>query len=76
MFDTEPQLIAAMQAIQSDPKLRTKLSKSARASFAAHWREDRVLAAYGAALARSAHARGDAELTAAFEAGAFENGAR
>ncbi len=72
LFETEGELIAAMRGLQEDPSRRAAQSQAARAAFGALWREDRVLAAYGAALARAAHAKGDAGLARALEAGAFE----
>lgn len=72
LFETEDELIAAMRGLQEDPSRRAAQSQAARAAFGALWREDRVLAAYGAALARAAHAKGDAGLARALEAGAFE----
>lgn len=72
LFETEDELIAAMRGLQEDPSRRAAQSQAARAAFGALWREDRVLAAYGAALARAAHGKGDAGLARALEAGAFE----
>lgn len=75
LYETEDELIGAMNTIQTDPDWRSKHGQAARRGFEAHWREDRVLQAYGAELAKAAHRRGDDELAKAFEAGAFENGA-
>ena len=72
LFEAEGDLIAAMQMVQADPARRAALSKAARTAFEMHWREDRVMAAYGAAFARAAHRRGDRTLAARLEAGAFE----
>lgn len=74
LFETEDDLIEAMTTIQTDATWRTRHGKLARQGFEERWREDRVLAAYGAKLAEAAHARGDTELARALEAGAFENG--
>lgn len=74
LFETEEDLIAAMTTIQTDETWRARHGKLAREGFETTWREDRVLAAYGAELAKAAHRRGDADLARAFEAGAFENG--
>ncbi|MEZ5778810.1 MAG: glycosyltransferase family 4 protein [Paracoccaceae bacterium] len=74
LFQTEDDLIAAMRALQSDPAVRNAQSVAARAAFGRLWREDRVLAAYGQALARAAHRKGATDLARAFEAGAFEHG--
>jgi glycosyltransferase involved in cell wall biosynthesis len=76
LFETEEDLVRAMQTIQSDPETRTQRSKAARAAFARYWREDKVMAAYGAAFARAAKGAGRADLARALEAGAFETGAR
>ena len=75
LFATEAELVAAMTALQSNPAERARLAENARQAFAGVWREDRVLAAYGATLARAAHRRGDTALAQALEAGAFERGA-
>ncbi|WP_413876587.1 glycosyltransferase family 4 protein [Albidovulum sp.] len=75
LFRTGDDLLAAMRRLQSDPAHRAALSQAARDAFAAHWREDRVMAAYGAAFARAAARKGDRALAAALEAGAFERGA-
>ena len=64
-----------MTALQGSPEARAALSSAARTAFREFWHEDKVLADYGAALARAAHRKGDAGLARAFEAGAFENGA-
>ncbi|WP_347312558.1 glycosyltransferase family 4 protein [Defluviimonas sp. SAOS-178_SWC] len=72
LFETEEDLVAAMRGLQEDPARRASQSQAARDAFGAIWREDRVLAAYGASLARAAHRKGDAGLARALEAGAFE----
>ncbi len=74
LFETENELRQAMQTVQIDPDWRTRHGQSARRGFEQYWREDRVLQAYGAELAKAARRRGDANLAKAFEAGAFENG--
>lgn len=74
LFETEDDLIEAMTTIQTDASWRSRHGALARKGFEERWREDRVLAAYGAELAKAARARGDTDLAAAFEAGAFENG--
>ncbi len=74
LFTTEEELVAAMRTIQADPTTRDRLGQAARAGFEANWREDRVMAAYGAAFARAAHRRGDATLARRLDAGAFEGG--
>ncbi|MGB3312953.1 MAG: glycosyltransferase family 4 protein [Albidovulum sp.] len=75
LFETEDELVGAMQSIQSDPDTRAARSDAARKAFGEVWREDRVLEAYGAAFARAARQKGDAELAKALEAGVFETGA-
>ncbi|MDW4549860.1 glycosyltransferase family 4 protein [Defluviimonas sp. D31] len=75
LFGTGDELIAAMRALQHEPGLRAAQSRAARHAFETIWREDRVLAAYGEALARAAHRKGDRALVRQFEAGAFETGA-
>ncbi|OYX42142.1 MAG: hypothetical protein B7Z02_13085 [Rhodobacterales bacterium 32-67-9] len=75
LFTTEDDLVAAMRGLQDDPAHRAAQSQAARDAFGAIWREDRVLAAYGAALARAARRKGDAGLAKALEAGAFEGSA-
>ncbi len=75
LFETEDELLAAMAALQGGRDERAALSAAARRSFEEIWREDRVLADYGAALARAAHRKGDAGLARALESGAFESGA-
>lgn len=75
LFETEDDLVAAMRMMQADSGHRAALSQAARAAFGEFWREDRVMAAYGAAFARAARAKGDAALAMALEAGAFERGA-
>lgn len=75
LFSTRSELMAAMAEFQSNPEIRRQRGEAAREAFGRIWREDRVLAAYGAAFARAAHRRGDAGLARAFEAGALEHGA-
>ncbi len=54
LFDSEATLAAAMARIQDDVPWRQSLSRAALAAFDRHWREDRVLAQYGASLVRVA----------------------
>ncbi len=75
LFETEDELIAAMTTLQGSAPERAALSAAARQAFTSTWREDRVLAQYGAALARAAHRAGKTELAQVLDAGAFENGA-
>ncbi|MCB2093984.1 MAG: glycosyltransferase family 4 protein [Rhodobacteraceae bacterium] len=72
LFDSEESLIEAMRQLQVSPDRRALLASAARDAFEKIWREDRVLAAYGAALARAAHGKGDGALARALEGGAFE----
>ncbi len=74
LFTTEDDLLSAMRALQADPAARAAQSAAARAAFDERWREDRVMAAYGAAFAKAAQRRGDRRLQAALESGAFEGG--
>lgn len=75
LFSTEDELIAAMAGLQNDAGLRKRQGESARAAFLGHWHEAPVMEAYGAALARAAHRRGDTDLAKALDAGAFASGA-
>ena len=75
LFETEDDLIAAMRGLQHDRGQREAQGNAARLAFEEFWHEDKVLAAYGAALARAAQAKGDRALARALEAGAFEIGA-
>lgn len=75
LFETEAELRAAMDQTLADPDWRARTGAAARAAFEARWSEGPVLAAFGAALARAAHGRGQVELARALEAGAFEGGA-
>ena len=72
LFATEGELEAAMRRMQNDPEARAAMAAAGRRAFEARWREDRVLAAYGAAFARAARAGGHLALAEALEAGAFE----
>lgn len=74
LFGTGDELLVAMAALQGYPDHRARLAANARRGFEQVWREDRVLAAYGATLARAAHRRGDRILAAALDGGAFEGG--
>lgn len=75
LFETEAELLAAMGRMQSDPGARDRMAAAGRSAFEARWREDRVLAAYGAAFAAAARARGHTGLAETLEARAFERGA-
>ncbi len=75
LFETEDDLVAAMRMMQAESGHRAALSQAALAAFGEFWREDRVMASYGAAFARAARAKGDAALAIALEAGVFERGA-
>lgn len=76
LFETSEELLAGMRRMQADEEARRQMAQRARAAFEARWREDRVMAAYGATLARAAHRKGDARLARRLEAGAFETGPR
>ncbi len=72
LFTSGDDLIGAMRRLQHDPAERARQSEAARQAFEAHWREDRVMAAYGATLARAAARAGNRPLQRALEAGALE----
>jgi glycosyltransferase involved in cell wall biosynthesis len=72
LFSTEDDLIAAMRTMQSDPAARGRLGTAARSAFETTWREDRVMARYGAVLADAARRGGHADLVDRLDAGAFE----
>ncbi|WP_170359857.1 glycosyltransferase family 4 protein [Ruegeria arenilitoris] len=74
LFETEDELIAAMRNLQHQPGRRVGQGTAARKAFLDIWHETSVLEAYGAALARAAHGKGDRALAQALEAGAFEVG--
>lgn len=76
LFETEEDLLAGMRRLQGDETARRQMAGNARSAFETRWREDRVMAAYGATLARAAHRKGDARLARAFEVGLFETGPR
>jgi len=75
LFETEGDLLAAMRGLQSDAAGRAGMAAAARAAFETIWTEEQVMAAYGHAFARAAHARGHHDLARALDAGAFEKGA-
>ncbi|MGJ5620579.1 glycosyltransferase family 4 protein [Sulfitobacter sp. MF3-043] len=74
LFETEDELVAAMRSFQDGSDTRSRMAGAARAGFETLWREDQVLARFGAAFARAAHGAGQTELAHALEGGAFENG--
>jgi glycosyltransferase involved in cell wall biosynthesis len=74
LFTTEAELRAAIDALLADPARRARQGAAGRAAFLARWSEGPVMAAYGAALARAAAAKGDAGLARRLQAGAFEKG--
>lgn len=75
LFSNEADLLSAMASMQHDADGRARMAHAARAAFETHWREDRVMEAYGAALAQAARARGHVELAERLEAGIFEGSA-
>lgn len=75
LFSTEDELVAAMHELQTDAAGRAAKSAAARIGFETHWHERPVMEAYGAALTKAAHRKGDVALARALEAGAFELGA-
>lgn len=76
LFETRDELTGAMRALQHGEGAREMQGRAARRAFEEIWREDKVLAAYGATLARTADAKGDRTLARALEGGAFETGTR
>ena len=75
LFETDAELRAAISSFETNPEQKSRMGARARAAFEEYWREDRVLARYGAELAKAADRKGDAELAKALSAGAFEAGA-
>lgn len=75
LFETEAELLAAMTRMQSDAAGRASMAAAARRAFEDYWREDRVIAAFGAAFAQAARRRGHLDLAERLEAGAFEGSA-
>lgn len=72
LFESEDELLSAMTRMQTDAAGRGAMAGAARSAFEARWREDRVIAAFGAAFAAAARAGGRPELARRLEAGAFE----
>jgi glycosyltransferase involved in cell wall biosynthesis len=72
LFGDEDELVAAMRRLLAGGAERARLSAAARSGFEEHWREDRVMAQWGEALARAAHAAGRDDLSALLAAGAFD----
>ena len=68
LFETQDDLVAAMAQMQDTSGTRTRLAAAALRGFDAHWREDRVLSAYGVALARAARTKGNEALAQTLEA--------
>ena len=75
LFENDSDLRDAISSFENDPEKRNRQGARARAAFEEFWREDKVLGAYGAELAKAAGRKGDADLARALEAGAFELGA-
>jgi glycosyltransferase involved in cell wall biosynthesis len=67
LFSNAEELGAALDRLDRDDSLRSRLAREARASFESHWREDVVLDAYFDLLRRTARAKGDARVAAALE---------
>lgn len=68
LFDTEDDLVAAMAQMQDVSGLRARFAAAALRAFNTHWREDRVLSAYGTTLARAARTKGNEALAQILEA--------
>lgn len=75
LFGSEAELEAAMRRMQTDAAGRAAMAAAGRRAFVDRWSEAPVMAAYGAAFARAARARGHDALARLLEAGVFENGA-
>ncbi|WP_300513862.1 glycosyltransferase [Aliiroseovarius sp.] len=67
LFETQEELVAAMAQLQNDKATRARLAAGAQSGFDALWREDRVLAAYGAAFAGAARRKGNPALAQSIE---------
>jgi len=67
LFSDREQLVAAMRAMQADPKYRDSLAESARAGYEAHWREDVVVNNYFNSMRLTALAKGDLAVAAKLE---------
>lgn len=68
LFDTQDDLVAAMAQMQNASGTRARFATAALRAFDTHWREDRVLSAYGTALSRAARAKGNEALAQTLEA--------
>lgn len=68
LFESEDDLVAAMAQMQGEAGTRARLAAGALRGFDTHWREDRVLSAYGTALARAARKKGNESLAQTLEA--------
>jgi glycosyltransferase involved in cell wall biosynthesis len=75
LFGSDAELEAAMRRLQTDATTRAAMAAAGRRAFVERWSEAPVMAAYGAAFARAARARGHDALARLLETGAFENGA-
>lgn len=73
LFDSEDDLVAAMAQMQDTSGSRTRLAAAARRGFDENWREDRVLSAYGVALARAARRQGNEALAQALDVSLCKN---
>ena len=73
LFDTEDEIVAAMQRLQSEPATRARLADAALRAFESHWSEDPVLSAYGSAMARAARRKGNEALARNLEDGLCES---
>jgi glycosyltransferase involved in cell wall biosynthesis len=71
LFESEDDLLAAMGRMQSDAGGRAAMAVAARRAFEDRWREDRVIAAFGAAFARAARTGGHVALADALDAGSL-----
>lgn len=62
LFDTQDDLVAALAQMQNGDGTRARLAAAALHGFDTHWREDRVLSAYGIAFAHAARNTGNEAL--------------
>ncbi|HEU4630944.1 MAG TPA: glycosyltransferase family 4 protein [Gemmatimonadaceae bacterium] len=62
LFETPDELVAALHALHASPARRAELARAGAAAFARHWSESAVLPQYLELIARTAAARGMAEV--------------
>jgi glycosyltransferase involved in cell wall biosynthesis len=67
LFEGPEELLGSMRRIQTDPGLRSELSRSALQGFTKHWTEGAIIPRYLEVVKRAAQARGKAEIVRALE---------